>query len=202
MYPDTDSPPTRITEERVAEIRARLRPTPWARIERYGKWRVPEETTTFLIRKGGAEIVDAVVEKTGVDGLVAAIEIGQRAKALRRAGIPVERLGASEWISVFELLAGGRIGRESVPVIATRMAKDGLTAGDAAAAEGIGVVPRGEWLPDLDRLSMDGYLREKGDTPDKKLRFLAGKAMDALKGRAPARDVAEAIRERLTEMSR
>jgi glutamyl-tRNA(Gln) amidotransferase subunit E len=197
MYPDTDSPPTRITEERVAEIRARLRPTPWERIARYGAWRVPEETSTFLIRKGGAEIVDAVIEKTGVDGLVAAIEIGQRAKALRRAGVPVERLGAAEWVSVFDLLAGGRIGRESVPVIATRMAKDGLSAADAAAAEGIALVGRGEWLPGLDTLSMDGYLREKGDTPDKKLRYLAGKAMDALKGRAPAKEVAAALREKL-----
>jgi glutamyl-tRNA(Gln) amidotransferase subunit E len=197
MYPDTDSPPTRITEERVAEIRARLRPTPWERIARYGSWRVPEETSTFLIRKGGAEIVDAVVERTGVDGLVAAIEIGQRAKALKRARIPVERLGAAEWVSVFELLGGGRIGRESVPVIATRMAKDGVSAPEAAAAEGIAIVGRGEWIPEVEKLSMDGYLREKGDTPDKKLRFLAGKAMDALKGRAPAKEVVEALREKL-----
>lgn len=197
MYPDTDSPPTRITEERVAAIRASLKPTPWDRIERYMKWRVPEETCTYLIRKGGAESVDAVVEKTGVDGLVAAIEIGQRAKALRRAGIPVERLGASEWVAVFDLLAGGRIGRESVPVIATRMAKDGLGAADAATAEGIALVERGQWLPDLDTISMDGYLREKGDTPDKKLRFLAGKAMEALKGRATAKEVAAALREQL-----
>lgn len=197
MYPDTDSPPTRITEERVAEIRARLRPAPWERFARYGSWRVPDETTAYLIRKGGAEIVDAVVEKTGVDGLVAAIEIGQRAKALRRAGIPVERLGAAEWVAVFDLLAGGRIAREAVPVIATRMAKDGLTAADAAAAEGIAIVARGEWLPRLDGLSMDGYFEEKGDSPDKRLRFLAGRAVDALRGRAPAKEVVAELRERV-----
>ncbi len=45
---------------------------------------------------------------------------------------------------------------------------------------------------------MDGYLREKGDSPDKQLRFLAGKAMEALKGRASAKDVAEALREKLS----
>ncbi|HEY0593292.1 MAG TPA: hypothetical protein VGF40_16085, partial [Thermoanaerobaculia bacterium] len=197
MYPDTDSPPTRITEERVAEIRARLKPEPWVRMERYGSWRVPEETTAYLIRKGGADIVDAVVEKTGVDGLVAAIEIGQRAKALRRAGIPIERLGAAEWVAVFDLLAGGRIAREAVPVIATRMAKDGLSAADAAAAEGVGIVGRREWLPALDGLSMNGYFAEKGDSPDKRLRFLAGRAVDALRGRAPAKEVVAELRERV-----
>jgi glutamyl-tRNA(Gln) amidotransferase subunit E len=201
MYPDTDSPPTRVTEERVAEIRARLKPAPWERMARYASWRVPEETTTFLIRKGGAEIVDAVVEKTGVDGLVAAIEIGQRAKALRRAGIPVERLGAAEWVSVFDLLAGGRIARESVPVIATRMAQDGLSASDAAAAEGVTVVARDQWLETLDDLSMDGYIT-KGDNEDKRLRFLTGRAIEALRGRAPAKEIVEELRGRIVEVAR
>ena len=63
MYPDTDSPPTRVTKERVAEARSRLRPPPWDRIARYMSWRVPEETAHYLIRRGGAEIVDAVVGK-------------------------------------------------------------------------------------------------------------------------------------------
>ncbi|HEY0788189.1 MAG TPA: hypothetical protein VGE86_06055, partial [Thermoanaerobaculia bacterium] len=164
---------------------------------RYGSWRVPDETTAYLIRKGGAEIVDAVVRETGVDGLVAAIEIGQRAKALRRAGIPIERLGAAEWVAVFDLLAGGRIAREAVPVIATRMAKDGLSAVDAAAAEGVGIVGRREWLPALDALSMNGYFAEKGDSADKRLRFLAGRAVDALRGRAPAKEVVAELRERV-----
>ncbi len=35
MYPDTDSPPTRVTDERVAAIKAGLKPAPWERIERY-----------------------------------------------------------------------------------------------------------------------------------------------------------------------
>ena len=41
MYPDTDSPPTQITPERVAEARSRLRPPPWERIAKYGALRVP-----------------------------------------------------------------------------------------------------------------------------------------------------------------
>ena len=43
MYPDTDSPPTGITDERVNEARARLRQTPWDRFARYSEWRVPDE---------------------------------------------------------------------------------------------------------------------------------------------------------------
>ncbi len=193
MYPDTDSPPTRVTEARVAGIKASLRPAPWTRIERYMSWRVPEETCHYLIRRGGAEILDAVVDKTGVDGLTAAIAIGQRARALARAGIPIERLGAAEWVQVFDLLASGRIPREAVASVATRMATDALSAERAAEAEGIALLGRERWTPEVDGLTLAGYHRGQGDTADKRIRFLAGRAVGLLRGRAPAKDVADYV---------
>jgi glutamyl-tRNA(Gln) amidotransferase subunit E len=197
MYPDTDSPPTRVAEERVATLKARLQPVPWERIERYMSWRVPEETCHYLIRRGGAEILDAVIEKTGVDGLVAAIEIGQRSKALKRAGIPVERLGVAEWVQIFDLFTDGRIPRETIPIVAARVAKDGLGAEAAATAEGVAIQPRERWKEQVDHLTMEGYQGEKVDTQDKRLRFLAGRAMELLLGKAPAKDVADYLRGKL-----
>jgi glutamyl-tRNA(Gln) amidotransferase subunit E len=208
MYPDTDSPPTRITAERVAAIRARLRPAPWHRLERYLAARVPEETGNFLIRRGGAEILDAVVERTGADLLLAAVEIGQRGRAMKRGGIPVERLGVAEWVQVFDLFTGGRIPREGIGVVAAAMARDGLDAESAARAAGIALEPRERWLPDLERLLAESPIA--GDATDpgndgetaRRLRHAAGRAVRALRGRAPAREVAEALRGRILEVAR
>jgi len=202
MYPDTDSPPTRVTEARVAAIRAGLKPAPWSRFERYGAWGVPEETSRFLVRRGGADILDAVVSRTGVEALTAAIVIGQRTKALARAGIPIQRLGPGEWVDVFDLYTGGRIPREAVPAVASRMAKDGLRAAEAAAAEGIALVGRDMWRRGLDGLGLDGYQAGKADSRDKRLRFLAGRAVRQLKGQAPAKDVAAYLAGKLEEMAR
>jgi len=202
MYPDTDSPPTRITAERVSRIRSGLKPSPWKRIECYTQWRVPEETTQYLIRRGGADIVDAVVAHTGVDGLLAAIEIGQRTKALSRRGVPIERLGTAEWVDVFNLYTTGWIPREAIPVVASRMAKDRLGAVAAAEAEGVKVLGREYWQKDMDHLSMNGYLYQKGDTPSKRLRFLTGRAMRKLKYKAPAKEVVEYLRGTLEEVAR
>ncbi len=202
MYPDTDSPPTRIEAERVANIRAAMKPTPWTRLDRYRALRIPEETGHYLIRRGGADIVDTVVEETGVDGLVAAIEIGQHAKAMTRSGIPMERLGAGEWIQVFDLFTGGSIPREAIPVVASRMAADGLTAKDAAAAEGVTVLSRETWQPEVDQITMQGYHGRKVDTPPKRVRFLTGRAMKKLKYKASAKDVVDYLRETVGETSR
>jgi glutamyl-tRNA(Gln) amidotransferase subunit E len=202
MYPDTDSPPTRVTTERVARLHSRLKPVPWTRMERYRSWRVPDETSQYLIRRGGADIVDAVVEKTGVDGLLAAIEIGQRAKALTRRGVPMDRLNADDWTGVFNLLTGGRISREAIPVIAARMSKDRLDAETAARAENVTMYGRERWEPEMDRLDMSGYLADRGDSADKRLRFLAGRAMQKWKYRAPAREMVEYLKHALQEVPR
>jgi glutamyl-tRNA(Gln) amidotransferase subunit E len=197
MYPDTDSPPTRVTPERVAEAKGRLKTAPWDRIERYMSWRVPEETAHYLIRRGGADIVDAVVEKTGVDGLFAAITIGQRVKALKRAGVPVQRLGAAEWTQIFDRFTDGRMPREAVPAVAQRMAQDGLDADAACAALGIALRGRDQWLGSVDGLTMEGYDSARADCDEKRVRFLAGKAVRMLKGKAAASEVAAFIRTKL-----
>jgi Glu-tRNA(Gln) amidotransferase subunit E-like FAD-binding protein len=177
-----------------------MRPTPWARFQQFGAWGVPPETTEFLIRRGGVALVDAVVGLTGVDGLVAAIEIGQKAKALRRRGIPVGRLGEAEWVQVFDLFTGGRIPREAIQPVAGHMAMNpGTDAASAMAALGFGLQPREVWADQLAGLSMEDYRIDLGDSDGKRLRFLAGRAMRQLLGKAPAREVAEYLKTRLTQ---
>ena len=198
MYPDTDLPPTRITQQRMEDIRSRLKPPPWERIKRYTSWRVPEETACYLIRRGGAEIVDAVVEKTGVDGLLAGIVIGQQYKALQRSGVPVQRLGVAEWIQVFDLYTDGRIPREAIPAVASTMAKDNLDAECASTALGIALRNRKAWTKEADRLTFEGYrCRDNENTDQKRVRFLTGRAVRMLKGKAPAAEVAEFIKTKL-----
>ncbi|MEW6742111.1 MAG: Glu-tRNA(Gln) amidotransferase subunit GatE [Planctomycetota bacterium] len=200
MYPDTDSPPTRITHARVDAARKRLRLPPWERFERYDTWGVPAETTSFLIRRGGAEIVDEVVKRTGVDGRTAAIEIGQRAKALQRAGVPMQHLGAAEWVKVFDLFTDGKIPREAIGTVASMLARDpGLTAEQACESAGFAMRPREEWTRELDGLSLQGYRTLKNDDLDRRVRFLIGKAVRRLHGKAPAKEVAEYVRQQQTE---
>ena len=145
-------------------------------------------------------VVDAVVKMTGADGLVAAVEIGQKAKALARKGAPMERLGATEWIQIFDLFTGGQIPREAIQILAGHMARNPGTDALASMSElGIGLQPREVWSRQLQGLSMEDYRIDLGDSDGKRLRFLAGRAMRQLLGKAPAKEVAEDLRNRLTQ---
>ena len=144
--------------------------------------------------------MDAVVAMTGADGRVAAMEIGQRAKALARKGVPMERLGAAEWVQIFDLLTNGQLSREAIPALATHMARNpGTDAVTAMAHLGFGLQPREVWSHTLTGLSMEDYRIDMGDSDGKRLRFLAGRAMKELLGKAPAREVADYLRSRLTQ---
>jgi glutamyl-tRNA(Gln) amidotransferase subunit E len=202
MYPDTDSPPTRITPDRVDRLRAALPPAPWTRQHTYAGWGVPDETTSFLIRRGGADIVDTVVRETGVDGRTAAIEIGQRARALQRLGVPVTRLDAGKWVDIFHRYTDGMLPREGIAAVAQVMARNpDLDAAAAMRAVGIQMVAEEDWKQRLDAVSLRAYRGGKHDAHARRLRFLAGQAMRMLAGRAPAKEVVAFLDARLREVS-
>ncbi|MBI2921625.1 MAG: Glu-tRNA(Gln) amidotransferase subunit GatE [Planctomycetes bacterium] len=195
MYPDTDSPPTRVTADRVGQLRAGLAPAPWERAERYGVWGVPAETTDFLIRRGGAAIVDEVVKKTGAAGRTVAVEVGQGARALRRAGVPVERLGAAEWTAIFDLYTDARLPREWIRPVAAAVARNpGLKPATAASALGVDLKPAAAWQEALGAQPDGKYEVRAGDGPERRQRFMIGRARKVVGGTAPAREVAEHVR--------
>ncbi len=202
MYPDTDSPPTRITPERVDRLRAALPPAPWTRQQTYAGWGVPDETTSFLIRRGGADIVDTVVRETGVDGKTAAIEIGQRTRAMQRLGVPTARLDTGRWVDIFQRYTDGVLPREGIGAVAQVMARNpDLDAAAAMRAVGIEMVPAEDWKQRLDAVSLRAYRGGKEDSHARRLRFLAGQAMRMLAGRAPAREVVAFLDAKLQEVS-
>ena len=152
--------------------------------------------------------------------LLAAVEIGQRAKASKRAGIPMERLGAAEWVQVFDLFTDGRIPREAIQPVAAQMAKNpGVDAAAASATLGYALQDRAAWTREIEGLCSSpesvpllrrssagepsaALLASKqwhttADSDGKRLRYLIGKAVRQLRGRAPAKDVAEFVKARL-----
>ncbi len=105
MYPDTDSPPTRVTRDRVVAAGSRPGGKTVAREARYAAVGVPAATAHYLIRRGGAGLVDRVVTECGADLRQACFVFGERLVGWRRAGIPVAQNLSPTWCEFFRAIA-------------------------------------------------------------------------------------------------
>ena len=63
MYPDTDSPPTAIREEKIAEIALQLPEQPWTKVERFMKCGINPEVSWNLLHSPYLEVYEATVVK-------------------------------------------------------------------------------------------------------------------------------------------
>jgi len=193
MYPDTDSPPTRITKERVAGLRASLAPPPWEREERYAAAGIPESTIYYLIRRGGAALVDRVVDECGADLRRAGFFFGEQLKGLRRAGIAVDAITGERWTELFAALQRKPVLWECVASLATSMAEEpSLELGEMIERETLGGAPRGweEVVWTHVAANRPAHTMER----EARLRFHMGVVMRALRGRVAAAKVASVAR--------
>jgi len=194
MYPDTDSPPQPVTRERVESLQAPLPEVPWLREARYAAAAVPRPVIHFLIRRGGARLVDVVVEAGAADLHRACFFFGERLKGLRRAGVAVYDVPVSGWIDFFNLTKETPATWEARDELATWLAENPNHPIEAYARDfGFGRAPDG-WREVVAELVETRKLDHPDGSADQRRRFLLGLAMADLRGRVPAIEVENAIR--------
>ncbi len=194
MYPDTDSPPQRVTRERVDRLAAPLPPPPWQREERYLAAGVPTPTIHYLIRRGGARLVDLVVERTGADLRWVAFFFGERLKGLRRAGVEVDVVGDEAWCELFRRLEERPAAREAWSSLVEAMVTEPEAPDDAIWGRlGLGHPPE-DWRDQVRTAAEVSRPDHPDGTAEQCFRFLLGQLMPGLRGRVPALEVAAAVR--------
>jgi len=194
MYPDTDSPPQRITRERVESLHAPLPEPPWIREVRYTEAGVPTTLIHYLIRRGGARLVDSVVARGSADVRRACFFFGEQLKGLRRAGVDVDRISTYSWIDLFELAGTLPVIWEARRDLVTWMAENPEHEVVGYVHDiGLGHAPVG-WQDRIPKFIDDHELDHPDGSTEKRFRFLLGLAMVELRGKVPATEVAVAIR--------
>jgi glutamyl-tRNA(Gln) amidotransferase subunit E len=199
MYPDTDSPPTGVTRQRVERLRAALAPRPWEREARYGAVGVPTSTTFFLIRRGAARLVDKVAESHPDALKQACLLFGERLKGLRRDGVKVDEIADDRWCELFDAAARLPLLWEAwAPVVRAVAADASKSVAEIVEGIGLGCAPKA-WKRGVKAAVGEArgrLYRPGGD--DRLFRFAMGLAMRELRGKVPALEVADAVR---TEMA-
>jgi len=197
MYPDTDSPPQRITRGRVASLGDGLPERPWEREQRYGAAGVPRDVIHYLIRRGGARLVDLVVAECDADLRRACFFFGERLKGLRRDGLAVDEVADSAWCDFFSLCGVRPVIWESWRDLVEWLVihPDGDIFVDAAMA-GFGIEPK-DWRDTVAAMVASAASHDDGDEGGR-FRWLMGVVMNELRGRVPAARVAAELRALVT----
>lgn len=135
MYPETDVPPVRITEEMIISIRSSLPELPEERIERYVK-------DYGIHRQMAEQIADEEPERfenlvrSGVSPRIAARTLINTFSELRSHGIDVDSLCLDDLTDVLLRATRGEIGRQAVPE-ALRLITEGMSVESAITAMGV-----------------------------------------------------------------
>ncbi len=194
MYPDTDSPPTRITRERVERLRAGLPEPPWVREKRYAAAGVALPVIHYLILRGGADAVDRLVLDAGADLRKTCFLFGEKLVYLRRAGVPVDNIPFELWAELSRLLTEKPLLWDAWELIIRSLASaPARSASDVVAGQGLGLEPSG-WrarIPDIiERAEARAYSSDRGRV----FRIALGDAMGMLRGKVAAVEVSAELR--------
>jgi len=201
MYPDTDSPPQRVERERVARLAAGLAEPPWLRETRYRQAGVPVPTIQYLIRRGGARLVDLVVREARADVKRACFFFGEQLKGLRRRRTAVDAISDAQWCELFRAIDARPVLADVMLPLVTDMARHpDRRVADLAQQRGFGAEP-GSWQDELRRLIATRLPDHPDGTWQQRHRFLIGVAMKTLRGRVAAQDIAQTLRDLLEKQA-
>jgi len=200
MYPDTDHPPIRMTRERVTALRQHMAPPPWVRENAYSAVGIPQPTIYYLIRRGGADLVDHVVKENGADLRDACFFFGERYKGLKRSGVLIERIDCNTWSELFRLQSRNPAMRD-VRDILVGMAANREADSIADLVEEMQLTEDSDgWESLLESVVQSERPDFDDGSTGKRFRYYMGRIMARLRGVVPARRVAELLKPMLEQL--
>ncbi len=198
MYPETDIPPTLITDDLMETVRNNL-PEPAEKklsrlIKQYG---LNEKLAKQIADSEYNLLFEEIVKETGVQASTVAAFLTETLKALKREGVQVEKVGEDQIKSVFGAVGSGELTKEAVPDVFSWLSKnEGKSVQDAVAALGLKMLTEAELAPIVDR-AVAANKQSVDKLGKNAYGMLMGAVMKEVRGKANPELVAKLLRERL-----
>jgi len=125
MYPDTDLPPKKITEEQLNRIRALLPKSIWENEEWYKELKLPDDVIKPLAISPYSKLFEKLVNDYKINPTFASIVLVQYPKRLKKLGLNTNKLNNETFEKIFNAYHDGKISREGVMVTLINAIKNG-----------------------------------------------------------------------------
>ncbi|MBP6927683.1 MAG: Glu-tRNA(Gln) amidotransferase subunit GatE [Caldisericia bacterium] len=191
MYPDTDSPPVRLTMERVDRIRADMAQRPWEREEKYAKLGLSKCVSDKLATHQRAKLFDKLVD-LGISPKLAAELIVDWLTDLKRQRLIVSRLTDDTITKVMVEAKEKGLPKESIKNELKAFASDSnyIAKTQSMATDSV--------IKFIVEGVVDRSMQLKFSSKEAQIRWAKGQAMQSLYGRAHGSKVAKVIEEALS----
>ncbi|MEM3566757.1 MAG: Glu-tRNA(Gln) amidotransferase subunit GatE [Candidatus Bathyarchaeia archaeon] len=200
MYPETDIPPIQVTEELINRIRQRLPELPEQRLERLMReYALNQKLAKQLMDSEYTELFETIAKESKVTPTTVAVFLTETIKALKRDGIPVEKVSETKIREVFKALGAGEITKEALPDIVAWLSKnEEKTVKEAVESLGLKTLTKEELEKIIEGIiAKNKNLIEKSGA--KAFGIIMGMVMKEVRGRANAETVSQLIKQKLVK---
>ena len=117
MYPDTDSPPTPITEKHLNQIKKDIPEKIWEIEERLKKLGLPKQLVKSLSISKNLKLFDKIVKKLDINPILVAVILEEKTKWLKRKGKNIGLISEEKKFEIFKLFNEKKFSKEAIPLI-------------------------------------------------------------------------------------
>lgn len=188
MYPDTDLPPKKISKERLDKIKSWLPEQFWKRIKWYNKLGIPKDTIEELSISQYAELFKKAVNDWKINPTTVAVFLIQYPKRLKKYGCMIEWMHEGMFERILKSFADGKIPQDALLTTLQTVAELGVFTEDVI------LKPASEKeVDEVIKSARTEYDKMKIINPEKRNEILLGLIMKKLRGRTPAKVIANKI---------
>ncbi len=125
MYPETDIPPTQITEQFVEKIRSNLPESAEKKQKRIAKqYALNDKIAKQVVDSEYNQLFDSIVKESGISATTVAVFLTETLKSLKREGVQVENVSDEQIKEIFRSIGSAELTKESIGDVFSWLAKN------------------------------------------------------------------------------
>lgn len=195
MYPETDVPPTKVSEEWLKELNVYLPELPEEKMKRLMKqYRLNLKLARQILDSEHINLFETIAQETKVSPTTIAVTLTETLKALKRDGIEIKKITDEQIKNLFHLIDSEKATKEAIPNVLNWLSKhEGKNVTDSVKSLGLTMISRKELKKMIENLIKEnkGFVQKRGRSA---FSPLMGMIMKKVRGQAKAKLVSEILK--------
>jgi glutamyl-tRNA(Gln) amidotransferase subunit E len=198
MYPETDIPPTQITEDHIKKMTTHLPELPEQKLKRLMEnYKLNQKLAKQILDSEYSETFETIVKESGVSPTTVAAFLTETLKALKREGIQTEKISENQMREIFKKLSSGEITKETIQEIISWLSKhEDKTVQEAINNLGLKMLTKEEIEKIIDA-TIEANKNLIKEQKEKAHGIILGTIMREVRGKANATIVSEILKKKL-----